>query len=272
MLELIAPLKPVLTALALPPASPVLLGVTGLLVLRRWPRRGRFMLWLALALLWFGACGITALWLQDRVLQVPAALDAPARERLQAGASSPEEIAIVVLGGGRHASLDALDGAGGLTEHALERLRHGVWLSRRTGWPLAYSGGIGWTQRGVDRMAEAGGSTEAAIADRIAREEFGLPLRWREDRSRDTRENAAASVRLLRAAGVRRIVLVTHAWHMPRALRAFQEADPDLPVSPAPVNPVRPEEWAVLDLLPSGTAARHVHLMLREWLGLQLGA
>ena len=33
-----------------------------------------------------------------------------------------------------------------------------------------------------------------------------------------------------------------------------------------------PEEWAVLDLLPSGTAARHVHLMLREWLGLQLGA
>ena len=111
--------------------------------------------------------------------------------------------------------------------------------------PLQFPGGRAATspQASAPFDAEAGGSTEAAIADRIAREEFGLPLRWREDRSRDTRENAAASVRLLRAAGVRRIVLVTHAWHMPRALRAFQEADPDLPVSPAPVNPVRPEEW-----------------------------
>ena len=45
------------------------------------------------------------------------------------------------------------------------------------------------------------------------------PLRWTEDRSRDTRENAAATVALLRAAGVRQIVLVTHASHMPRAMR-----------------------------------------------------
>ncbi len=269
MLDLVAgDLKPVLTALALPPASPVLLGVAALLLHRRWPRRSRLVLWLVLALSWLSACGMTALWLQDRVLKVPPALGADARERLQASARSPDDIAIVVLGGGRHARLDALDGAGGLTEQALERLRHGVWLSRQTGWPLAYSGGIGWAQRG----GEDAGPTEAAIAARIAREEFERPLRWTEDRSRDTRENAAATVALLRAAGVRQIVLVTHASHMPRALRAFRQAAPDLPVSAAPVSPVQAEERWLLDLLPSGGAARQVHLLLREWLGLLVGA
>lgn len=260
----VADLKPVLTALALPPASPILLGLAALLMLRRWPRRGRIALGLTLVLLWLSACGITALWLQDRVLQPPPALGAAARERLAASARSPDEIAIVVLGGGRHARVDALDGAAGLTEHALERLRHGIWLARRSGWPLAYSGGIGWAQRA--------GPSEAAIAQRIAREEFALPLRWTEDRSRDTRQNAAATVTLLRAAGVRQIVLVTHASHMPRALRAFREAAPDLPVTPAPVGHLMPEERAVLDLLPSGSAARQVHLLLRELLGLWVGA
>ncbi|RZS58712.1 YdcF family protein [Sphaerotilus mobilis] len=265
MLDLIAAdLKPILTALALPPTSPILFGASALLLRRRWPRRSLAMLWLSLALMWLSACGVTALWLQDRVLQPPPALGADARERLQASARSADDIAIVVLGGGRHASLAALDGAGGLTEHALERLRHGVWLHRQTGWPLAYSGGVGWAQRD--------GPSEAAIASRIAREDFALPLRWTEDRSRDTRQNAAATVALLRAAGVRQIVLVTHASHMPRALRAFREAASDLPVTPAPVGPVVAEERAVLDLLPSATAARHVHLLLREWLGLWVGA
>ncbi len=269
MLDLIAgDLKPVLTALALPPASPVLLGTAALLLRRRWPRRSLATLWLALALLWLGSCGVTALWLQDHVMKPPPALDADARDRLQASARSADDIAIVVLGSGRQAGVAALDGAGGLTEHALERLRHGLWLSRRTGWPVAYSGGVGWAQR--DGRAE--GPSEAAIATRIAREEFGLPLRWTEDRSRDTRENAAASVALLRAAGVRQIVLVTHASHMPRALRAFREAAPDLTVTPAPTGRVLPEERQVLDFLPSASAGRQVNLLLREALGLWLGA
>ncbi|MGY0193565.1 YdcF family protein [Leptothrix sp. BB-4] len=266
MLDLIAgELKPVLSALLLPPASPILLASAALLLRRRWPRRSLSALVVALALLWLGACGVTAQWLQDRVLQPPPALDVNARERLQASVRSADEVAIVVLGSGREARVEALDGAGNLTETALARLHHGLWLARRTSWPLAYSGGVGW--------AQLDGPSEASIAARIAREDYGQPLRWIEDRSRDTRENAAATVALLRGAGVRQIVLVTHASHMPRALRAFREAaGPDLPVTPAPMGRLQPAERRLLDFLPDGSGARDVRRQLHELLGLWLGA
>ena len=54
--------------------------------------------------------------------------------------------------------------------------------------------------------------------------EFGRPLKFVEDDSRDTRENAARTLALLRPIGIRHIVLVTHGWHMPRALKAFETA------------------------------------------------
>ena len=43
----------------------------------------------------------------------------------------------------------------------------------------------------------------------------------RKSESRDTRENAARTLALLKPAGIDHIVLVTHGYHMPRALRAF---------------------------------------------------
>jgi uncharacterized SAM-binding protein YcdF (DUF218 family) len=266
MLDLIAgELKPVLSALLLPPASPVLLGALGLLLRRRGARLGTALTAFALALLWLGACSATAQWLQDRVLQPPPALDLAARERLQATVRSKDDIAIVVLGSGRETRVEALDGAGNLTETALARLQHGIWLARRTGWPLAYSGGVGWAQRD--------GPSEASIAARIAREDHGLALRWTEGRSRDTRENAAATVALLKAAGVRRIVLVTHASHMRRALRAFEQAaGADLAITPAPMGRLQPAERRLLDFLPDGSGARDVQRQLHEVVGLWVGA
>ena len=58
----------------------------------------------------------------------------------------------------------------------------------------------------------------------IARAEWNVPLRWTETASRDTHENAVNTVALLRPAGIREIVLVTHGLHMPRALREFRAA------------------------------------------------
>lgn len=42
-----------------------------------------------------------------------------------------------------------------------------------------------------------------------------------EGQSRNTDENAQQSLRLIRATGARRVLLVTSAMHMPRALRTF---------------------------------------------------
>ncbi|MDQ6679701.1 MAG: YdcF family protein, partial [Pseudomonadota bacterium] len=94
-----------------------------------------------------------------------------------------------------------------------------------------------------------------------------------EDRSRDTRENAARSISLLRAAGVDHIVLVTHAWHMPRALRAFrQAAGSGIAIEAAPMGLATNLEVAPLDWLPSSAGFTMTRSVLREWLGLLAGS
>ena len=51
--------------------------------------------------------------------------------------------------------------------------------------------------------------------------EFGVTVRWTEDRSRNTHENAVRSAEILNAAGIHRVVLVGHAFDMPRAVAEF---------------------------------------------------
>ena len=114
---------------------------------------------------------------------------------------------------------------------------------------------------------------EAQVAARIAANEFGRPLKWIEDGSRDTRENAARSVALLRAAGIRRIVLVTHGWHMPRALRAFEAAaGSDIRIEAAPMGLARGAETPALTWMPTTQGMALVRNVLRELLGRIAGA
>ena len=62
--------------------------------------------------------------------------------------------------------------------------------------------------------------------------DFHIEPRWVEDRSRDTFQNAQFSARMLKAAGVSRIILVTDAAHEWRAVHEFTSAG--LAVVPAP--------------------------------------
>nr|WP_255719521.1 YdcF family protein [Pelomonas sp. P8] len=138
--------------------------------------------------------------------------------------------AVLVLGGGVHGHVPEYDGPAPMRLTA-ERLAYGVWLARRTSWPLAYSGGIGWTATRLRRP-------EAEVVARVAAEDYQLPLRWQESRSRDTRENASHTLPMLAAAGVKEVVLVTDDAHMRRALRAFEtEAAPlGLRIVAAPIG------------------------------------
>jgi len=131
-----------------------------------------------------------------------------------------------------------------------------------------YSGGVGHAQRE--------GRSEADIASRIARSEFGQSLKWTEGRSRDTRENAAFTVALLRPAGVTRIVLVTHGWHMPRSVRAFEQAIAQsgggIDVLAAPIGMTHGVSRPVIGWLPSAEGFATTRHVVREMLGLLSGA
>jgi len=148
---------------------------------------------------------------------------------------------------------------------SLERLRYGLWLARETGAPIAFSGGVGWGQPDA--------AAEAKVAAKIAAEEFNRPIKWQEDDSRDTRENALRTFALLKPAGIDHIVLVTHGYHMPRALRAFTEAaGPGIKVEPAPMGLARRIESPALEWLPSSDGFSQMRQTLRELFGRLAGA
>jgi len=254
--------KPALTALLLPPVPLLLLVLAGGLLLTRRRVLGWTLLLAGCAGLWFTSTAVLADALLHGPLQAPPALDAPAIARLRA-----PDTTIVVLGGGRE-SFAPEYAAPNLGAFAMERLRYGLWLARESGLPLAFSGGPGY--------GHSTAPSEAEVAARIARSEFGRPLRWIETASRDTRENAVFSVALLRPAGIRRLVLVTHAVHMRRALRDFERAVADsgggIEIIAAPLGLAPGVEDPVLRWLPSAEGALRSHQALREVLGLLLGA
>jgi uncharacterized SAM-binding protein YcdF (DUF218 family) len=149
--------------------------------------------------------------------------------------------AIVVLGGGVETGQP--DGIQQLQATALDRLRHGIELSRKTGIPVMVTGGKGWGAR-------ADSENEAAISSRVAREVFQFEMKWTESESRDTQENASNSKHLLTKQGISKIALVTHSWHMPRSLKAFQKVG--FEVTPAPMGFVANKEVNLISLLPNG--------------------
>lgn len=223
-------LRALARALVLPPGGPLLLGLFGLLLLRRLPRLARAALAVALLVLLALSLPLVSNSLERSAEDYPL-LD-PAR--------LPEAPLIVVLGGG--VDRDSAEPAGPVpTAATLERLAYGARLARLTGWPLLLSGG-----------STAGEEPEAEAMQRALKADFGLEARWLETRSRTTQENAEETARLLEPLGIRRMLLVTSASHMRRSVAEFRRVGLD-PV-PAPAGGTRAGRFERGALLPSATA------------------
>lgn len=239
-------LKNLLGSLLLPPGNGLLLLAVALFW-RRW--RG----WLVLAgggLLLAQSLPIVAFGLMS-TLESRAGLPAGAPEGAQA---------IVVLGSGL---LSAPPQFGGYfaTERTLVRVRHGAQLARRWGLPVLVSGGT----------PVNAGRSEAAVMAELLTQEFGVPVRWQEDGSMDTADNARLSAAILQAAGIRRIALVTQAFHMPRSIMLFEAAG--FEVVPAPTHFVSMNDGppVLFDFVPSASALQNSYYALHEWLGIAWG-
>ena len=252
----LAELKPILTALAMPPAGPLLLALAGWLLVLRRRRVGHALIAVSLAGLWLLSCNAVAIGLASRLLPAPPVL-APdgARATLAAGRTQ----AIVVLGSGILPEAPEY-GQAQPTADAAARLRYGAWLARETALPLAFAGGIGWAAQGEAMPSEG------EVSRRFLSADYGLALRWVDDQSRDTFENARQMRALLGRDGIDRIALVTSSWHMPRAVAAFEQAG--FEVLPAPTAFNVPQQRRLLEWLPSLHGLLGSQRVLREWLGI----
>jgi uncharacterized SAM-binding protein YcdF (DUF218 family) len=162
--------------------------------------------------------------------------------------------AIVVLGGDVHVGNggDIPDTLGALS---LERVVLAAAAYRRLHLPVAVSGGRG----GEARVSEGALMKAALEAD------FAVPVAWNEDRSRTTWENALYTARLLRPEKLTTIVVVTQAWHLPRALWSFERAG--FKALPWPAPRTVPRLGRVGDFLPSIGALHDTFYALHEIIG-----
>ncbi len=243
---MLSELKPYITAIVFSPTL-LLLGIAlGLWLSSKKPKLGKSVVIFSTALLWIFATPAFSVWLSHNLLTQYKPTTA---QELKAQGVQ----AIVVLGGGVETGQP--DGIQQLQSTALDRLRHGIELSRKTGIPVLVTGGKGW---GAGAVSE----NEAEISRRVAREVFQFEIKWTESESRDTQENASNSKQLLTKQGISKIALVTHSWHMPRSLKAFQKVG--FEVIPATMGFVADKKVEPLSLLPSSGALNGTIVTFRE--------
>lgn len=237
--------KKLLVALLLPPAGPLLLALFGLWLMhsksRRWRNGGMLLVLTSLLGLLLLSLPIVGRALMASLEPYPPI--APAQLR--------QVQAIVVLGGGSY--YGAPEYGGDTISHAtLERLRYAARLARETQLPLLVTGG-----------APFGGRPEGISMREALERDFGVKPRWVETASRDTAENAALSAPLLLDANIRRIALLSHGWHLPRAIPLFEKQG--FEVVPAPTAFSTNSPSLLENLLPGDL--RRSRQALHEYLG-----
>jgi uncharacterized SAM-binding protein YcdF (DUF218 family) len=240
--------------LLLQPSSLMVGAVVAGTVLSRtgWHGLSRGLLWGAIAALVI--CGLSPL---GDVLIRPLEYRFP-RAEFEGG---PVPITgIIVLGGAEDSRAVDSPQLAALNE-AAERYTEAVVLARRLPEAkLVFAGGSGNLLRTDPPEAVAAGRLFEALG--IAKDRIVL-----ETRSKDTFENAAFTARIVNPKAGQRWLLVTSAWHMPRAMGTFRTAG--FPVEAWPVDyraPRRLQFSRLHDSIPDGL--RRIDFVMREYAGL----
>jgi uncharacterized SAM-binding protein YcdF (DUF218 family) len=234
------------------------------LCLRRRPRWQTGFVAVALALLWIGGNRIVSMALL-RSLESQYPPDATLQS-----SPGPHADVIVVLGGGTCAP-------------AAPRLTSEV---NESGDRVLYAAQL-YRQGAAAHILLSGGTTEWVGASSVPGAEnmadilttIGVPREalWLESTSRNTYENAVETQAILERRGATRVILVTSAWHMPRAYAVF--AQTGLEVIPASTDVlVTQEDWEyytqpdavvqLFNLLPTASNLSFTTRALKEYIGL----
>lgn len=214
---------------------------------------GRLVLLLAIVVLYGLATPVTVNWLATQLETVPALTPT------QLKTSRADAIWVLLAGVRRHNP--ERGGAEWLSAASLERIDYALTLHRKTGLPIVVSGG---SPRGETRPV-------AELAAEWLQQQASVTPVIVDNRSRDTWENAQLSAELFAQNSIGRVLLVTHAYHMPRAMLSARAAAVD--VVPAPFGfehtpPSLQQQVEFRDWLPQPGYLHRSYLILHEMAGL----
>lgn len=240
-------LKKILTSFILPPTSLLILGFFGLGIARKHPRTGKGLVVFSLSATLVLSLPVTGNALLQNMEAAPPISQAQLRDTQ----------AIVVLGGGKNNEAPEFNNEDTVNHWTLQRLRYGAYLQQITGKPILVTGG-----------APFGGRPEADVMAESLQRDFHAKTIWIENQSKDTAENATYSASLLKEHGITRIALVSQAWHLPRAIKLFEQQG--ITIYPAPTGYTQDDNEPILKLLPNASALNKSSLALKEYLGQQI--
>lgn len=226
-----------------PPTVLITLCVVGALLALRWRRAG-LMLVLAssLTLFAFATPAVSSRLLRQAEAGVPRNVDFQGAQ------------AIVVLGAGVRGGNGA-DIPDRLNARSYERLALAADAVHKLHLPVAVTGG----------RPDGLHSTEGGLMKAALESEFGVPVKWAEEDSRTTWENAVFTAAMLRKDGIGKIVVVTNRWHLPRAMRAFARTGTQ--ALPWPAQETLPPSGRPDDYLPNMNALQDSFFALHEIIG-----
>jgi uncharacterized SAM-binding protein YcdF (DUF218 family) len=238
----------ILKALVLPPGGLILLLLLAFLLVRG--VLGRMILFIALVSLTLLSLPVVTSKLMEGLEPYPAIVpDQPV----------PADVdGILILGAGSNNWAPEYGGPT-VDQVSLMRVRYGARLQRATGLPVYVTGGT----------LSDDSPPVARLMAQVLKDDYGIQVAGIEDKSHTTWENATLSAPMLSAHGIGKVLLVTSAWHLPRAMEAFHRAGVSAVAAPTGfvkgAHPGVVEE--LTDVLPSMTDLMNSYYAVHEYLG-----
>jgi uncharacterized SAM-binding protein YcdF (DUF218 family) len=232
-----------LEALFLPPSGLITLGIIGLLF--GFTKSGRQLLGISMLLLYLMSTSYVSAWMNSRLTHQYPAVD-PAQLKSD---DSPQ--ALVVLGGGYYGE-SVEYGNTAIGPFFAERIRYAAWLAKQSELPVIVSSG----------------KSDAPAAVRILKEEYGVENVTHESKSWTTDDNASNLRQLLKEQEVGKIGVITHAWHMPRAMWSLESYEIDATALPMGLLYKMPAMGDYNSWLPSMASLVRSRNVMHEFFGL----
>ncbi|OVE82277.1 hypothetical protein BVY03_01250 [bacterium K02(2017)] len=237
-------LKKIVSLFIVPPISLIWVTIISLLIIKKFPRFGRGLGIISLFLLLvlstpYVSSNLVCLLQNDQAL---TAFDVKAD-------------AIIVMGAGYYSHAPEYDGQSTLSHGALERVKYAAYLFDKVGLPILVAGGDPYKT----------GVVESEVMKTVLENEFLTPVSWTEKRSRDSFENAKYSYEILKKNNKTKVILITHAWHMPRAEAIFKKVG--FEVIPAPTIIRKPAKFNFSNLIPQNNGFNSIYLFFHEVIG-----
>ncbi len=242
----------ILTQIAYPLLTSLLLAILANVLLWRGQQRwGISLLTIALSWLWLWSTPVFSDWLraslEQRIPPVPLK-------------QIPSADIIVVLGGAMQ-SPKPPDRLYPNLKATADRIWYTARLYHAGKAPLILASGGYLPWGGVTQP-------EATVISQLL-QQFGVPATaiLLETESRTTHENCVYSLPILKKINSQRILLVTSALHMPRALALFQKSDFEIIPAPTDFEIVARNNFHPLRWLPDARALASSSRALKEYLG-----